>query len=73
MLQTFQQVQRSNDLFTRYSYTTTDISQVRQDGITELHSAGSGFHVKVEENTAFLPCVHFDGLMAPWALKQKES
>ena len=38
------------NLCTQYSYTTTDINQVRQNGITEFSSAGSGFYVQVEEN-----------------------
>jgi Uncharacterized conserved protein (COG2071) len=36
------------NLFTHYNYTTTDIAQKNQNGITEINSKNSGFYIKVE-------------------------
>ncbi len=36
------------NMFTHYNYTTTDIHQIRQDGIMEIFSNESGFRVKFE-------------------------
>lgn len=36
------------NLFTHYNYTTTDIHQNRQQGITEIYSNKSGFKARVE-------------------------
>jgi len=38
------------NIFTHYNYTTTDIIQKRQGGITEIHSDRSGFNVKIENS-----------------------
>jgi len=38
------------NIFTHYNYTTTDIIQKKQGGITEIHSDKSGFNVKIESS-----------------------
>ena len=37
------------NIFTHYNYTTTDINNNSQNGITEINSAKSGFKITVEE------------------------
>jgi len=36
------------NIFTHYNYTTTDINQNRQNGITEINSNKSGFKIRIE-------------------------
>lgn len=38
------------NIFTHYNYTTTDIHQDRQHGLTKISSTKSGFSIKVEES-----------------------
>src|SRR5688572_9608436 len=38
------------NIFTHYNYTTTDISQNSEKGITEIHSIKSGFKIKIENS-----------------------
>jgi hypothetical protein len=38
------------NIFTHYNYTTTDIIQKKQHGITEIHSNKSGFNIKIEDS-----------------------
>jgi hypothetical protein len=38
------------NIFTHYSYATTDIRQIRQDGITEISSHKSGFSIRVDDS-----------------------
>lgn len=37
------------NIFTHYNYTTTDINNSRQNGITEINSNKSGFKIKIED------------------------
>jgi uncharacterized protein YqjF (DUF2071 family) len=37
------------NIFTHYNYTTTDIRQAKQNGLLEIHSQKSGFHVLIEK------------------------
>lgn len=37
------------NIFTHYNYTTTDINQKTENGITEIHSTKSGFYIKAED------------------------
>lgn len=37
------------NIFTHYSYTTTDIKQAKQNGTTEINSKKSGFKIKIED------------------------
>lgn len=36
------------NIFTQYSYTTTDINERKENGLTEIDSKGSGFSMKIE-------------------------
>jgi len=38
------------NIFTHYNYTTTDISQNEQNGITEIYSDKSGFKIRMESS-----------------------
>ena len=38
------------NIFTHYNYTTTDINQKRQNGITEINSDKSGFKIRIENS-----------------------
>jgi len=40
------------NIFTHYNYTTTDIHQTRQNGITEINSGKSGFKIKIEDEVS---------------------
>jgi uncharacterized protein YqjF (DUF2071 family) len=37
------------NIFTHYNYTTTDITQHKKNGITEIHSNKSGFKIKIDD------------------------
>jgi hypothetical protein len=44
------------NFFTHYKYTTTDIHQIHQNGVTEIYSNQSGFKVKIaDKETLSLP------------------
>src|SRR4029078_7031308 len=38
------------NMFTHYNYTTTDINQNKQNGITEIYSDKSGFKIRIENS-----------------------
>ena len=40
------------NIFTHYNYTTTDIHQTKQNGITEINSVKSGFKIKIEDEVS---------------------
>jgi uncharacterized protein YqjF (DUF2071 family) len=48
-------MQLFGNIFTHYNYTTTDIQQSHQDGMTEIKSAKSGFSVSVETELENVP------------------
>lgn len=43
------------NLFTHYNYTTTDIQQTEDDDYSEISSAQSGFHVRIEKGASDIP------------------
>ncbi|MBC6491799.1 DUF2071 domain-containing protein [Flavihumibacter stibioxidans] len=40
------------NIFTHYSYTTTDIQQAKSNGTTEINSAKSAFNIKIENTNS---------------------
>lgn len=43
------------NIFTHYQYTTTDITQTNNNGITEITSTRSGLHIAFEQTTPNIP------------------
>jgi hypothetical protein len=54
------------NIFTHYNYTTTDIHQHRQNGLTEIISNKSGFSIKVEESDDEQISLPEDSPFADW-------
>ena len=54
------------NIFTHYNYTTTDISQTKEDGIDNINSDKSGFNVKIETTTTENIALPADSPFADW-------
>ncbi len=54
------------NILTHYNYTTTDISQTKEDGIDNINSDKSGFNVKIETTTTENIALPADSPFADW-------
>lgn len=59
------------NIFTQYNYTTTDINNNRQNGITEISSDQSGFKVKIEDPDSENISLPADSPFADWKEARK--